>query len=43
MADLDGQTMQRVLGRADALYQAIPEDQFSFDVAKAWVMVHTTL
>jgi hypothetical protein len=40
---LDRDQMAEVLRRADELFQAIPEDQFSFEVAKAWVMGITSL
>jgi hypothetical protein len=43
MSDLDGAAMRRVLERADALHKAIPDDQYSFEIAKAWVMAHTSL
>lgn len=40
---LDRERIGEVLRRAVELYEAIPEDQFSFEIAKARVMATTTL
>ena len=42
-ANLDAAAIQEILHRAAAWYQAIPEDRFSFEIAKAWVLEHTSL
>lgn len=40
---VDRDRVAEVLRRAEELYQAIPEEQYSFEIAKAWVMAHTSL
>jgi hypothetical protein len=43
VGQLDGERIADVLSRAEALFQAIPEEQFDFEAAKAWVMARTDL
>jgi len=38
-----GEQAKLVLERADSLFHAIPQDRFSFETAKAWVMANTTM
>lgn len=40
---LDRDRIAAVLQKAVELYEAIPEAQYNFDVAKAWVLAHTDL
>lgn len=43
VGQLDRERIADVLSRADALFGAIPEEQYNFDTAKAWVMARTDL
>ena len=40
---LDRRRMEEILHRADEFFRSIPKEQFSFEVAKAWVMGRTSL